>query len=169
MRKVVAALVTAAIILVAAPAHADVSGKWNITTVNVYAGPNLDDTWKLNKIINEWSMGPVQLHRVYAPCTNCITIKRVPNPVLNNEPQGGIAWTYNATDGSIYNCAIELRSKGTHRLYRPRVLAHELGHCIGLNHNMLKNSVMSYNPSADLLNYHPTHHDYNALNNIYQH
>lgn len=139
MRKVVALILVVVAALVAAPAHSSTVGKWNSNVVPVYIAGNLNSNWNIDNVIAAWNQGPVTLVRVYEPCSNCI-VARVVYP--GDVDWAAQAYVYN-NNRVIDNCLIELDGSPKYHRDRSYNFAHEVGHCLGLEHNTLRRSVMS--------------------------
>lgn len=153
MKSLAASAVAAmAISTLAAPAQADDPdngfdyGRWSKSEVTVHAvTPMRGSGWKLRKAINAWnSAGVITIKRTSKLEGADITITELPASAREAEVAGWLGLAYvlwTDTDGEIASCGIEL-NEDVEKSYRKRVMAHELGHCLGLNHGDQEGSIM---------------------------
>lgn len=139
MRRLVASLVGAlGLVLIPAPAEANppAEGIWGVPVIKVHSAVAKD--WRATKAIRTWRQGlpaGMTIKGVSAPCLGCITIREVAD-IPGYEQASGVAdWRF-SWDGAKFtmqHCDIQVKSSVT-GLYRRSVLAHEIGHCLGLPH-----------------------------------
>lgn len=144
VRALLVTVVTTLASLLAAPAQAGEQphGRWAEPVVRVYA-PELPNGWKLGRAIRDWNRaGVVDIKRVGGPCGICVTVAEVAPYLVEGVDVRwhGLAYV-NAPEGVILDCRIDLASD-VHPNVRPRITAHELGHCLGLAHRESATSAM---------------------------
>lgn len=165
MKKLIVLTLLIAAVLIPEPAYAHSELRWNKTEVPIFFGPI--GNWNQEKVIKRWNYGPITLVVSPTPCEECITVTRIyPTEELD---WAGRATTWNYPgDNTIVKCDIELNGVQSFYSTRSNTLAHEIGHCLGLPHNKLRNSVMSItsriHPNNRPL---PMPHDMTRLNSIY--
>lgn len=108
--------------------------------------------WEVARVIRKWSRAStVNLFMTSAPCEGCITVRQSSDTVeFHNGDYVGLAY-YQAPTGVMERCDISMSSVITkakyYRSYINRILSHEVGHCLGLDHISSPDSVM------DIANY----------------
>ena len=172
MKRVVAciaATLSAAVALALLPAgtasaRVEPLGHWasSATVIQVYA-PNLDPQWKVWRAIADWDKaGVLDIQRALEPCANCVVVEEVAHyPAVDGRPWRGLAYLdVSGSENVIDGCTIHLSSE-TRPRFRKSVLAHELGHCLGVPHLNIFNSLMHSTTQR------PTRHDYRYLTKLY--
>lgn len=150
------------------PVHADETSSaatWAVPVVTVQLHPNIGKSWQARRMIRSWNAaGSIHLTITYSTCvTNCIVVKRKRPPAINPE-WGGVAWAQQ-TDGVISHCDVNLNTSVTNwPVARAHIIAHEIGHCLGLPHSDDPNSVM-YSSGYNI--HETTEFDLNNLRTLY--
>lgn len=121
-------------------------GWWDRPTT-VYAP--VGDDWQVDVVLAAWNAGlPAdrQVTRTSQPCAvgnpdGCFPV-RVDVGGLIAQNAWGLAHQSAYTTGGMASCSIEVAGE-VPLSYRPNVMAHEVGHCLGLTHWDHSQSVMS--------------------------
>ena len=160
MRTFLALLVTLAL---SAPA-ADSDPISQSGTTYAYTGPSVDAIWPtigavatipvystvdrrygVRRVVEQWNQaGYVRLVLTSTPCQGCITIRQSSDPAMVTYAEAGRATLLQAA-GVIEHCDIVLNLDHFYPQWatgRRNVLAHELGHCLGLGHTVRRRTVM---------------------------
>lgn len=121
-------------------------GRW-LTPVTLYA-PTLAADWQVDAVVAAWNTALPADRRITVTATpcgtdlTCIPIRTAPMADLYS-PVDGLAW-WVPVDGVMQACSIDLAIE-VPTADRGGVLAHELGHCLGLPHWDNPASIMDTN------------------------
>lgn len=167
MRRTILALLAALGLVVAAaqPANAVTYGwKWG-EVVDVYDGTT-GGNWKISQAIREWDKtSGIVIRRVYDPAAANIIVSEV--PALG---WAGLAYVneLTITNGVASGlCRVELNADHRNLGVAEETALHEMGHCLGLAHTDVRQSVMTaYGSRTDYFT-RPTSYDRADMQAIY--
>lgn len=142
MRRLVGAVALATgLALTPQPAQAmpeGAVGTWDVPVIKVYAPTS--KTWRVTKAIRSWRTAlpaGMTMVAVSQDCSGCIRVREVATMPPGYEHASGIAWwSFKYDDNMVVrmdHCDIDVVAS-TPRPYRRAVTAHEIGHCLGLEH-----------------------------------
>jgi len=131
----------------------------NVATVLVYAP--VDRRWGVERVARQWNeAGGLRLVLTSTPCQGCITIRKATSPDALAD-----AAIY-ADGGVMQRCDIRLDPSTFFPQWavgRRSVVAHELGHCLGLGHTTRSNSAVGKMSGLD----GPTWRDLEWIQQLY--
>lgn len=147
MKKLLLAPVIAVLLLIniASPASAATYGwRWAQSTIYVYDGTGTAG-WKISEAASEWNAANdgIDIVMTSDPAAADITVVEG-NPGGSGAYAGVARW--DVTNGIANSCTVTLLSGyGTVGLFAEHTAVHEMGHCLGLDHNAryVKRSVMN--------------------------
>jgi predicted Zn-dependent protease len=139
---------------------------WQQPIVYVYDATPSTSAWKVSEAVAEWNKPNDRLNLVLTTDQSIADIQVFEEPAPDVY-SGYARWT--ESGGVVTDCRVSLSPYWANDYKAETTAVHELGHCVGLDHNstFIKGSVMNSTVSNSTAVFKPGAVDYKSLSTLY--